>query len=163
PTKVIQSPLEEMPPQTARMADAPAREETRPRTPVNSGAGALAAAVNAQPIQRSPAILASTRPSAGNEAFMRPAAPDFSTAPPRPADRVRGAAHAARDRGEDPRAAGADPERVRGAPPLERARSDRRASRLAHADPGAGASRPDGADDGTAGDDRADDCGRGAV
>jgi hypothetical protein len=70
PTKIIQSPLEELPPQTARMADAPAREAPRPVI-VTSGAGALAAAFDVKE-RRVPAILAATRPSAGNEPFMRP-------------------------------------------------------------------------------------------
>jgi serine/threonine-protein kinase len=64
PTKVFPSPLEELGPQTARMANAPAREEPR-RSLVNSGAGALAAAF---PLPRSPPHLATTRPSQGNEA-----------------------------------------------------------------------------------------------
>jgi hypothetical protein len=80
PTKVSQGPPEELPPQTARMADAPAREVPR-RVLATSGAGALAAAFNA-PIPRAPAILAATRPSAGNEPLVRPAAPAFAASAP---------------------------------------------------------------------------------
>jgi serine/threonine protein kinase len=94
-TRAVDTLPTDMPPETARMLDAPAHEEPAPRPPVNSGAGALAAAFSGSPLRRTPApptpvpptpvpptpdprALGSTRPSAGNEPrpYARPAAPE---------------------------------------------------------------------------------------